>query len=145
MANIAFDVDGVMTNLAKFQLDTGRKYFGEDSVKDPTKYDVKDIFDVSKKDREKYWLKYIWPYCITEEMRKNLSEISKKLKEDGHKIYIITGRVHTTEDGIRGKLFRKMLLSWLKKMVLNMMKSFMLMKTIVQKKNLMHVKKIILI
>ena len=29
MANIAFDVDGVMTNLAKFQLDTGRKYFGE--------------------------------------------------------------------------------------------------------------------
>ena len=26
---IAFDVDGVMTNLAKFQLDTGRKYFGE--------------------------------------------------------------------------------------------------------------------
>ena len=115
MANIAFDVDGVMTNLAKFQLDTGRKYFGEDSVKDPTKYDVKDIFDVSKKDREKYWLKYIWPYCITEEMRKNLSELSKKLKEDGHKIYIITGRVHTTEDGIRGNLFRKMLLSWLKK------------------------------
>ena len=48
MANIAFDVDGVMTNLAKFQLDTGRKYFGEDSVKDPTKYDVKDIFDVIK-------------------------------------------------------------------------------------------------
>ena len=115
MANIAFDVDGVMTNLAKFQLDTGRKYFGEDSVKDPTKYDVKDIFDVSKEEREKYWLKYIWPYCITEEMRKNLSELSKKLKEDGHKIYIITGRVHTTEDGIRGKLFRKMLLSWLKK------------------------------
>lgn len=115
MANIAFDVDGVMTNLAKFQLDTGRKYFGEDSVKDPTKYDVKDIFDVSKEEREKYWLKYIWQYCITEEMRKNLSELSKKLKEDGHKIYIITGRVHTTEDGIRGKLFRKMLLSWLKK------------------------------
>ena len=115
MANIAFDVDGVMTNLAKFQLDTGRKYFGEDSVKDPTKYDVKDIFDVSKEEREKYWLKYIWPYCITEEMRKNLSELPKKLKADGHKIYIITGRVHTTEDGIRGKLFRKMLLSWLKK------------------------------
>ncbi len=115
MANIAFDVDGVLTNLEKFQLDTGRKYFGEDSVKDSSKYDVKDIFCVSKKEREKYWLKYIWPYCITEKMRENASEISKKLKEDGHKLYVITGRVHTTEEGVRGKLFRKMLLSWLKK------------------------------
>ena len=49
MANTAFDVDGVMTNLAKFQLDTGRKYFGEDSVKDPTKYDVKIFLTLVKK------------------------------------------------------------------------------------------------
>ena len=145
MANIAFDVDGVMTNLAKFQLDTGRKYFGEDSVKDPTKYDVKDIFDVSKEEREKYWLKYIWPYCITEEMRKNLSELSKKLKEDGHKIYIILVEFTQQKMELEVNCLEKCFYLGLKKMILNMMKSFMLMKTIVQKKNLMHVKKIILI
>lgn len=115
MANIAFDVDGVLTNLEKFQIENGKKYFKDIKTIDDTKYDVKEIFNCTKEQREKFWLKYIWSYCLTEEMTPYASELSKKLKKDGNKIYIITGRVHTTEEGTRGKLFRKMLLYWLKK------------------------------
>ena len=48
-------------------------------------------------------------------MTSNAAETVRALRKAGHKIFIITGRAHTTEKGITGWLFRKMLLYWLKK------------------------------
>ena len=115
MANIGVDVDGVLTNLEKFQLENGKKFFGENKVVNENAYDVKDIFDCSSSEREKFWLKYIWKYSIEEEITPYASDALNKLKDEGNKIYIITGRVHTTKTGIKGKLFRKMLEDWLEK------------------------------
>ena len=43
------------------------------------------------------------------------SDVIKKLRKNGHKIYIITSRLYTKEQSIKGELFRKMLEYWLKK------------------------------
>ena len=89
MANIGVDVDGVLTNLEKFQLENGKKFFGENKIVNKNAYDVKDIFDCSSSEREKFWLKYIWKYSIEEEMTPYASDVLNKLKDEGNKIYII--------------------------------------------------------
>ena len=114
---IAFDVDGVFTDIEKYQLTRGKEYFKnipEENLK-LDEYDVEEIFNVSHKERNKFWTKYIFDYCIKEPMRKDASITLNKLHEEGHEIYIVTGRVHTLEKGFVGALFRKMLIDWLKK------------------------------
>lgn len=115
MAKIGFDVDGVLTDLESYQLKYGKKYFGENSVIDDTKYDVSDIFGVTRSQRDSFWTKYIWKYCLQENIRQDAKAVIDKLREDGHEIHIITGRVHTTKQNAKGQLFRKMLEYWLKK------------------------------
>lgn len=114
MAKIGIDVDGVLTYLEEYQIKTGKKFFKTKEF-DNTKYDIQDIFHCTKAEREKYWLKYIWNYCLTSPIRADAKKVIDKLKEDGHEIHIITGRVHTTKNNTKGKLFRKMLLYWLKR------------------------------
>ena len=107
---IGIDVDGVLTNLEDYQLKYGKKYFGEDAIVNENGYDIKDIFGCTDEEREKFWLKYIWGYCLKEPIREDLVEYINRLKAEGHEIHIITGRAHTTEQNITGELFRKMLL-----------------------------------
>lgn len=116
--NIGIDVDGVLVDMEGFQLKYGKLYFSEvhgKGVVNPKAYDIEQIFDCTHAERENFWQKYIWAYCLTEPPLKNAPEIISKLHDDGHKIFLITGRAHTTESGITGKLFRWMLKHWLKK------------------------------
>ena len=113
---IGVDLDGVLTNMEEYQLKYGKKYFKKsDDEIDVTAIDIKDIFKVSKSEREKFWTKYIWKYCLIEAPKMNSVATLKKLKEEGHSIHIITGRAHTTETGKLGDIFRKMVFMWLKK------------------------------
>ena len=114
---IAFDCDGVLTDLENYQLKYGREYFKNipENKIDKTEIDIEGIFNCTHAEREKFWTKYIWRYCLKEPPRKNIAATIKKLKDEGNEILIITGRAHTTEDGVTGELFRKMLLHWLKK------------------------------
>lgn len=112
---IGIDVDGVLIDQEKYQLENGKKYFKNVKDIDETGYDIEDIFHCSHSEREKFWLKYIWKYCISEPISDNAASIISRLKAEGHEIHIITGRAHTTETGITGKLFRKMLEKWLEK------------------------------
>lgn len=116
--NIGIDVDGVLTDLASYQLKCGKKHFVNDlnmPLKNPKGYDVCEIYGCSKDEREQFWTKYIWSYCLREPMTAGATNTVKKLKQNGHKIYIITGRAHTSEKGFIGVLFRGMLRYWLKK------------------------------
>lgn len=116
--NIGIDVDGVLVDVQSYQLKYGKRYFCEKLHRDiinPKGYDICDIFDCTREEREKFWIKYIWAYCLKEPMTTGAADYAKKCHEKDHKIYIITGRAHTTEKGITGKLFRWMLRHWLKK------------------------------
>ena len=112
---IGVDVDGVLTNIEEYQLKYGKKYFNKtDSEIDKTQIDIKEIFGVSKEEREKFWIKYIWKYCLQEPLREEAVQCINALKDAGCEIHIITSRAHTTEDSKVGELFRKMLLYKLK-------------------------------
>lgn len=111
---IGFDVDGVLTDLENYQLEYGKKYFGEDKLVNEDEIDIKEMFNCTKQEREKFWIKYIWKYCFMP-FEEDIGALIRKLKEEGDEIYIITGRAHTTESGITGKLFRQMLYHMLKK------------------------------
>ena len=112
---IGIDVDGVLTDLESYQLKYGKKYFKNVKDINESGYDICDIFHCDKEKASSFWAKYIWSYCLNEPIRDGAKELIDKLRTDGDKIYIITGRAHTTEDNARGKLFRKMLIYWLKK------------------------------
>lgn len=116
--NIGIDVDGVLVDVESYQRTWGKRYFEEAlhmPVKNPKGYDICDIYGCSRKEREKFWTKYIWAYCLTQPPMKDAPRIIAKLHKDGHRIVLITSRAHTTEAGITGRLFRWMLRYWLKK------------------------------
>ena len=92
--NIGIDIDGVLTNDDEYLMDCISKYCFEnnlDSFTDPYAYEFnklnwdKDIID-------DYRSKYFDEYIDNEPARKFASEVTKKLKSDGHHIYIITAR-----------------------------------------------------
>ena len=115
--NIGIDVDGVLADIAGYQLRTSQTYFEKlgYSIIDPAGFDVVDIYGCSQKERSDFWHKYIWKYCISEPAIQYAPEIIEQLHDDGHNITIITSRVNTTEKNFLGYIFRKMLLKWLKK------------------------------
>lgn len=116
--NIGVDVDGVLVDLANYQLKYGEPYFLKKynmKIVDPAGYDIEDIFNCTHKQRTQFWNKYIWGYCLTEPVYEGAAKVISDLHNDGHRIIIITGRAHTTEKSITGSLFRKMLVQWLKK------------------------------
>lgn len=114
--NIGVDVDGFLTDLGKFQLENGKNFFKDDKhYVNEYAYSFREMFNCTKEEADKFWFKNIRKYCLRCECTKGASELLNKLKEDGNKIYIITGRVHTTEKGFLGDVFRSMLSYWLKK------------------------------
>jgi len=116
--NIGIDVDGVLVDMCKYQLETGTPYFKEKygyEIKNPKGYGVEEIFGCNHKEREKYWTKYIWRYCLKLDMTNDAADVAHKLRENGHEIIVVTGRAHTTEKGLTGFVFRRMLVHWLKK------------------------------
>lgn len=113
---IAFDVDGIMTDLVEFQIKYGKKYFKNRNIEiDDTKLNFKEMFHCTEQEENDFWKKYIWRYCLKEKPRKGVKELIDKLKSEGNEIYIFTGRAHTTENGFVGQLFRSMIKYWFDK------------------------------
>lgn len=115
---IGVDVDGVLVDTETYQIRTGTEYFKNKynkNVINPKGYDIEDIFACNHSEREKFWFRYIWAYCLSEPVMPFAVDSIKKLHNDGYSIVIITSRAHTSEKNFLGALFRKMLLYWLKK------------------------------
>lgn len=113
---IAFDVDGIITNLQNFEIREGKKYFNDEArITNPNFLNFKDLFNCTKKEEDDFWLKNIWKYSLAESPRKDIVNVINSLKQQGNEIYLITARVHTTEHNVLGTIFRRMLTYWLKK------------------------------
>lgn len=113
---IGIDIDGVLTDIEKWQLDVGGKFFSKfkKSVTNKDGYEITEIFNVSKDLDDEFWNEYLYEYVTKEPARKYASEVIKKLKEDGNEIYIVTARYLTdknTDDGVK---MRKIVINWLK-------------------------------
>ena len=93
---IGIDIDGVLTDIEKWQLDYGSKFYYENYNKEivnPKGYETNDIFNSTVECDDLFWDKYFKEYSINVEARKFASEVISKLKQDGYEINIITARV----------------------------------------------------
>ncbi len=115
--NIGIDIDGVLTNDDDYILDCTTKFCYEKGLKlfdDPYKYEYRK-FDWDINTLNEYRNEYFfWKYIDEEPARKFASEVIKKLKADGHKIYIITGRHKAVEQSETGEMMREKISNWLK-------------------------------
>jgi len=118
---IGIDIDGVLTDIEKWQLDYGSKYFYENynlHIKNHKGYETCDIFDVETKYDDLFWEKYFVDYSKNIECRKFASEVISKLKSDGCEIYIITARGNCLSHSINVMSYeenKRIVIEWLSK------------------------------
>jgi len=115
---IGIDIDGVLTDIEKFQIEYGSKYFYKKNKKiiNYKGNETTDIFNINLKEDDLFWNDAIKHY-IKEPARNYASEVIKKLKKEGNEIYIITARTSnlTYTDDIDTKKMHKLVRKWLKK------------------------------
>lgn len=118
---IGIDIDGVLTDFEKWQLDFGSKFFIEYNKKivNPEGYDSDIIFNVTKELDSLFWHKYLYEYAKKEPARKFAAEVIDKLKEEGYEIYIITARYLTSRNDEIGNEMRNIVINWLKENNIN--------------------------
>ena len=112
---IGIDIDGVLTDIERYQLDTGSKFFLKynKNIINNEGYDVNEIFDVSTKLDTTFWSEYLFDYAKNEPARKYAGEVIKKLKEEGSTIIIITARYLANKNTEEGHKMRNIVITWL--------------------------------
>lgn len=111
---IGVDCDGVLTDLSAYIFDRGERYFGH-KVRDTSFYNVEDIFQCTKKEGLRFWLRYFFPYCKCWPPRTGAVEVINRLHAEGHRLYEITARMFVTEKNPFGWYSRRVFLNWIKK------------------------------
>lgn len=113
---IGIDIDGVLTNIEQFVIDYISKYCVENNIEyniTNSNYDYCKTFNISKEVEMEFWNRYLEDYAVNEKARPFAAEIIKKLKENGHEIYIITARWLTNRDDDIGNKMRERVKNWL--------------------------------
>lgn len=113
---IGIDIDGVLTDLEQFSIDYFSKYCVENNINfniGTSNYYISKTFNISIEKEDDFWNKYLESYAINEKARPFASEVIKKLKQDGHEIYIITARWLTNREDEIGDKMREIVKKWL--------------------------------
>ena len=112
---IGIDIDGVLTDYEKWQLDAGSKFFLKynKNIVVPDGYDSDTVFNVTKEMDSEFWKEYLYDYAKNEPARKFAGEVIDILKEKGYEIYIITARYLTNRNDELGKQMRDIVKEWL--------------------------------
>ena len=104
---IGIDIDGVLIDLERFELDYGSKFCLENNIPLNFKKEFVDeeVYDLTDEQCAKFWETYMEYYAKEYIARDFASEIIHKLREEGNEIYIVTGR---NEEGLTGEAYGKM-------------------------------------
>lgn len=116
--NIAFDIDGVLVDVEKFQLEYGAKFFKENynmGIVNRNGYSIKEIFNCTDEQEYLFWKNNILYYSIEYPARVGCGEMIKKIMQDGNKCYIISSRIKTSDKDFLGWLMRTLVKRFLKK------------------------------
>ena len=118
---IGIDIDGVLTDFEKWQLEVGSKFFIKynKNIVNPNGYDSDDVFNVTKELDSEFWRDYLYDYAKNEPARKFAGEVIDKLKDKGYEIYIITARYLTDRNDDLGNNMRNTVINWLKENNIN--------------------------
>ena len=93
--NIGIDIDGVLTNIREFTIEEGLKYCKEHQkgkLINPDAYCSNDVFGWDRETDLDFWFKHIFQYAEENPPLPGVAKNIKKLKEEGHQLYIITAR-----------------------------------------------------
>mgnify|MGYP000847963585 FL=1 len=94
--NIGIDIDGVIADIEPYIFEYGAKLLYDkgrtlDDIK-RKEYETYEIFKWDRDTEHEFWDNYMLEYYKNAPARAFASEVIKKLKEQGHNIYIITAR-----------------------------------------------------
>ena len=92
---IGIDIDGVLTDINRFQMDYGGKFSYEkhlNGIVNPDELNITEILQCSKKETSAFWHKNLKFYKKKKYTREFASEIIRKIKKQGNEIHIITAR-----------------------------------------------------
>lgn len=114
---IGIDIDGVLTNFERWQIDYGSKYSYENNIgqiENADSYTSDKIFGWGDDVDDEFWYEYIVEYATNEKARPFAGEVIEKLKNEGNEIYIITARYFTDKEKAEGKNMETIVSKWLK-------------------------------
>ena len=116
--NIGIDIDGVLTNDDEYILDFASKYCYENNLQG---FENANLYEYRKLNWDEstinnYRNEYFLNYVKNEPARKFASEVIKKLRNDENKIFIISARHKTAENGMIGNdNIKESTLDWLRR------------------------------
>lgn len=118
---IGIDIDGVLTDFEKWQLEVGSKFFIKynKNIVIPDGYDSDTVFNVTKEMDSEFWHNYLYDYAKNEPARKFAGEVIDLLRNEGYEIYIITARYFTNKNDSLGNEMRNIVINWLKNNKIN--------------------------
>ena len=100
--NIGIDIDGVIADIEPYVFECGAKLLYEKgrSLENINKerYETYEIYGWDRHDEHEFWDRYMIEYYKNAPTRIYAAEIIRKLKEQGHNIYIITARGISEKD-----------------------------------------------
>ena len=118
--NIGLDLDGVLTEHSKFQLQKGIPYFSQKYnvpidkvIKNIKGMDIEEIFGCTHQERFFFWAKYVWEYCTITKPRKGAKEVTQKWLAEGRNVFIITGCKEKEEFFLFSKMLMLLTKYWL--------------------------------
>ena len=115
---IGIDIDGVLTDMFGYVYKASKKYNKENNIKGEkikSSLNFNEHFGWSDEQCDKFWDECIWEYSKNVKFYKSASKYIKKLKNDGHEIYIVTKRHFLSDDDEDGTRMKALLSSQLSK------------------------------
>ena len=109
---IGIDADGVLTDLAQFQMECGERYFKR-KPNCENGYSIPEMFGCSKAREFLFGIKYFPYYCKEFPPREGAVETIHRLQQEGFTLYEITARKFVTMKNPIGRYSKKMFQDWL--------------------------------
>lgn len=121
---IGIDIDGVLTNFNQYAINKGTEYCKKNKVGkliNSNTLSASKMFGWSYYHELKFWITHIFDYAENNPLMEDAADVIKKLKEEGHEIYIITSRWLASSRNIKS-IFPEM---FLKKKMRNTVKKWL--------------------
>ena len=110
---IGVDIDGVLIDIYSFMLKTGKKHIkkvGKYKLVNKNAYETCEMFNWSPEyDDNVFWKEYLVDYCKNSPAMPKAQHYLQKLKEQGHKIVIVTSRTNNPQP----QLMKTLAINWL--------------------------------
>ncbi len=93
--NIGIDIDDTLNNLSDILIEYGKRYNKENAIEyeiQKDKYDFEEAFGWNKEQEDNFKKQYIGKCLSQATIKTGAREYVQKLKDEGHKIFIITAR-----------------------------------------------------